>query len=377
MLNNLINEIIHTVELYERPWDLLHGLKDSYSKTKLSSNMPKNDYDAYYNNIEHQFVYDKLWVANSQHIQSGKMDDLLREEFKYINYPIIIKPRWGHLSNNNRHIYKIHSYGELGRYSHLKDMIWTNYFEGTEETTDFLIKDGKIVHNITYEHSAKPNNIVSDKWKWIAPGVKPPAQISDWVESHLTNYTGIFNVQYIGERIIEGSLRLARGGAYIYGIENDHYVERINDFIDNKKWEQKSFDYEPFYAFKCYTSIPLFYLLPNKLMQYLMKKNGCKEFNEYYFENNEKSGQVFYQFFHTNFDKGVHTQKMITNLTNFMQVFFIGLAILGIYFLQYPRRRYAACILIPAALIYATTAQNHLRHFVALFNIHRTRFLDY
>ena len=108
-----------------------------------------------------------------------------------------------------------------------------------------------------------------------------------------------------------------------------------------------------------------------------MKKNGCKEFNEYYFENNEKSGQVFYQFFHTNFDKGLHTQKTITNLTNFMQVFFISLVVLGIYFLQYPRRRYAASILIPAALIYATTAQNHLRHFVALFNIHRTRFLDY
>jgi hypothetical protein len=377
MLNNLINEIIHTVELYERPWDLLHGLKDSYSKTKLSSNMPKNDYDAYYNNIKHQFVYDKLWVANSQHIQGGKMDDLLKTEFKYINYPIIIKPRWGHLSNNNRHIYKIHSYGELGRYSHLKDMIWTNYFEGTEETTDFLIKNGKIVHNITYEHSAKPNNIVSDKWKWIAPGVKPPAQISDWVESHLKDYTGVFNVQYIGKSIIEGSLRLARGGAYIYGIENDHYIERINDFIDNNKWEKQSFDYEPYYAFKCYTNIPLFYLLPNKLMQYLMKQNGCKEFNEYYFENNEKSGQVFYQFFHTNFDKGVHTQKTITNLTNFMQVFFISLAILGIYFLQYSRRRYAASILIPAALIYATTAQNHLRHFIALFNIHRTRFLDY
>ena len=33
------------------------------------------------------------------------------------------------------------------------------------ESTDFLIKDGKIVHNITYEHSTKPNNIISDTWK--------------------------------------------------------------------------------------------------------------------------------------------------------------------------------------------------------------------
>ena len=94
-------------------------------------------------------------------------------------------------------------------------------------------------------------------------------------------------------------------------------------------------------------------------------------------ENNEKSGQVFYQFFHPDLDKGLNTQKTITNLTNFMQLFFISLVVFGIYLLHYPRRRYSACILIPAAIIYATTAQNHLHHFVDLFNIHRTRFLDY
>jgi hypothetical protein len=377
MLNNLINEIIKVIECYEDQWDLLHGLKESYSKTKLSATMPKNDYEAYYNNIDHQYIYDKLWVANSQHIQSGKMADLLRKTPEYINYPIVIKPRWGHLSNKNRHIYKINSFEELKRFRHLKDMIWTDYFEGSEETTDFLIRDGKIIHNITYEHSTKPSNIVSDKWKKIASGIKPPAQINNWVETHMKKYTGIFNVQYIGDRIIESSLRFARGGAYIYGIEDNNYVDKINKFIEEDKWEKQSFEYEPYYAYKCYSYIPLFYLLPNKVMQYIMKINGCKEFNEYYFENNEKSGQVFYQFFHNNFKKGLHTQKTITNLTNFMQIFFISLVVLGIIFLQYPRRRYAASILIPVALIYITTAQNHLRHFIELFNIHRTRFLDY
>ena len=44
----------------------------------------------------------------------------------------------------------------------------------------------------------------------IAPGGGPPAQINEWMESHMTNYTGIFNVQYIGERIIEGIFTISK-----------------------------------------------------------------------------------------------------------------------------------------------------------------------
>ena len=78
--------------------------------------MPDFDGQAYKQYPKHNFVYDKLWVAKSQGIESGELEDLIENRYKRQNYPIFIKPRWGHKSASSKNCYKIKSYEELVKY---------------------------------------------------------------------------------------------------------------------------------------------------------------------------------------------------------------------------------------------------------------------
>ena len=68
--------------------------------------MPIFDGKAYKRYPQHNFVYDKLWIAKSQGLKGGKLENLRGKE-KTMTYPIFIKPRWGHLSASSKNCFKI------------------------------------------------------------------------------------------------------------------------------------------------------------------------------------------------------------------------------------------------------------------------------
>ena len=135
MLNNIINEILTIIRSYNSKWAKILNLNNPYQLDNLtiSDNIPTTDCEAYYKYLDYNYVYDKLQLAQSQHIESGTLDNLLNKESPHIQYPLIIKPRWGHKSDRSRHVYKITKYTELKKYRHLKEMIWTSYYNGNEE----------------------------------------------------------------------------------------------------------------------------------------------------------------------------------------------------------------------------------------------------
>ena len=97
--------------------------------------------------------------------------------------------------------------------------------------TDFLLQDGNIVHQVSYDYSNEQRGF-TDVWKYISPESRPPITAIEWVQTYMKNYTGVVNVQYRDNIIIEVSLRLARGGAYINSTENEKLIGNINNLVD-------------------------------------------------------------------------------------------------------------------------------------------------
>lgn len=317
---------------YYDPW-LMH----------ISSGVPNFDKPAFNKYKAHNFVYDKLFVANSQNIDGNTLDKINGSE----NYPIFIKPRHGNKSASSKHCYKIKTYDEIKKYKHIPDMIWTEYIDDTEGMTDFFIKDGIIVHQITYEYSKTQHGTIADDWKYVSPENRPPVKVVEWVNKYLVGFTGACNVQYRGDKIIEVGLRLARGGAYIYSTQNYKLIHSINTLVDNNKWEatQDELYFEPFYVFKCYSPLPIVYVYPQYTIDTIMKFNNCEPFYEYYFEPSGKGFEMtHFQFVHKDFNKGIKIKKQVESLINLAQLIYF---LLLLYILIYrPKNKFFYIIII-------------------------------
>ena len=139
----------------------------------------------------------------------------------------------------------------------------------------------------------------------------------------MTEFTGIVNVQYRDAKIIEVGLRLARGGAYLVSTENAALITNINAIFIKKEWKhnlEKEMQFKPFYVFKCFTTLPIVFLFPQKIIDNYMQKKTARPFYEYYFEPVGTSGMVFFQFMDDDFERGMQTKVEIESLFNKAQM---------------------------------------------------------
>jgi hypothetical protein len=276
---------------------------------RIDPKLPKYDKQAFELNPNYQKVYDKLYIAQSQGMRCG----LLAEIPNDAPYPIFIKPRYGHKSATSKNCYKIKSAKDLEPHLHKPDMMWSEFVNATESMTDFVLVEGVIVYQLTYLYSEKQNGFADD-WKYIAPENKPPEAVVQWVNQNMTGYTGPFNVQYRADRIIEVGMRFARSGIYLESTYNKELIEAINHMWKTKTWSYKEahlFAFTPFYSFKCWSPIPILYLLPQYALDAFMYAAGSLPFYEYYFEPTGSKGVIFFQFLHENFETGMWYKKMI------------------------------------------------------------------
>ena len=322
---------------YEEKWCKKMGYFNPYIDkftTHLTNKMPFFDGECYDRYPRFKQVYDKLWIMKSQGLPAGRLEQLKGKETK-VAYPIFIKPRWGHLSASSKNCFKIKSAEELQKYVDYKNMMWSEFIDAKESMTDYVMLKGTIVHQITYIYSDKQNGF-SDDWKYIGPESTPPPNITEWVNHHLKEFTGIVNVQSRDAKIIEVGLRLARGGAYVLSTENPALINNINNIFNKKEWNHhvtKDMQFKPFYVYKCFTTLPIVYLLPQKIIDSFMEKHNAKPFYEYYFEPVGTSGMVFFQFMDDDFERGMQTKREIEALFNKAQMVMyvlIALAILGL-----------------------------------------------
>lgn len=328
-LENYLKSIVK----YELPWCKTMGFFNPYVDPFdhfISKNIPDFDYQAYYKYKKHNFVYDKLWVAQSQGLLCGELNEL--KENPNISMPIFIKPRYGNETATSKNCFKIKSWDDLEKYKKIPDMMWSEFIDAKEQMTDFILLNGKIVYQITYIYSDSQNEFI-DEWKYISPESKPIPKIIEWVNTYMNNFTGAVNVQYRDDKIIEVGLRLARGGAYILSTKNKYLIENINNVVDNNYWDYNIEDkmkFKPFYSFKCYCNTVPLYVYPQYLLDYFMKKHSTMPFYEYYFEPSGKNGMVTIQFMHENFNKGMKAKKHFECLINLSQYLFLLLTIISL-----------------------------------------------
>jgi hypothetical protein len=346
-------DLFKTLMPYEDKWCKFMGYFNPYMdgfKTHLTNKMPFFDKACYERYPRYQNVYDKLWIVKSQGLPAGRLEKLIGKEAK-VQYPIFIKPRWGHLSASSKNCFKINSAEELKKYVHYPDMMWSEFIDATEKMTDYVLLNGKIVHQITYVYSEKQNGF-SDDYKYIGPESQPPHNITEWVNQHLSEHNGIVNMQYRDDKIIEVGLRLARGGAYLVSTENAALITNVNNIFLKREWNYnlaKEMQFKPFYVYKCYTTLPIIYLFPQKLIDWYVRQRTTRPFYEYYFEPTGQTGMVFFQFMDNDFEHGMQTKKEIERIFMNAQMIMYGLIALAIFlvgFTAWPYRTYVAFFIL-------------------------------
>ena len=152
-------------------------------------------------------------------------------------------------------------------------MMWSEFYNNKEQMTDYFLLDGEIQHQITYLYSDKQYGSIGDIWKYISPKSKPPREITEWVIKNMGGFTGPCNIQYRGNKIIEVSLRLARGGAYILSTKNDALIDNINYLVEDGIWYDKldkEIKFEPFYSLNVFRIFQFYVYLTflDKLMKH-------------------------------------------------------------------------------------------------------------
>lgn len=360
----------------DEQWCKFLNIKQLYDEAfsnKFLKNIPMFDLDAFNKNPKHHFVYDKLFVSQSQDINSGSLNELsISNDF---TYPIFIKPRWGHVTSSSKNCYKINNLNELIPHLSKPHMMWSEFINANEGMTDYVLDNGKIIYQLTYEYSPT-QNVFADDWKYIDPKNKPPEKINQWVIKHLPDYTGMVNLQYRDDIIIEVSLRMARRGTYIKSTENKHLIDNINSLIAHPyryTWNispEKNTDFTPFYSFKCWSPYTIFYILPNKVMEFIIQKTGGKSFYEYYFEPTGNKGTVFFQFQHEDFKHGLKVKYFIERLMLSCQLFFIVFLFISIYLItDKTGYGYGYILLFIIIILYSTTFLNSYHHYSKILPI--------
>lgn len=337
--------------------------------THLSNNMPFFDKGCYERYPKYKFVYDKLWVIKSQGLPGGRLEKLKGKE-ETVTYPIFIKPRWGHLSASSKNCFKISSADELAKYIHYEKMMWSEFIDANEGMTDYVMLNGTIVHHITHIYSDKQNGF-SDDWKYVSPDSTPPHNITEWVNHHMKGFTGVVNTQYRDNKLIEVGLRFARGGAYLVSTANAPLINNINSIFDTQTWKpnlEKEMRFKPFYGFKCYTTIPIIYLFPQKLVDLFIRQHTPRPFYEYYFEPTGSSGMVFFQFMDDNFERGMETKKTIEKIFTGAQIVMYVLLLIMLYVLFNTTSTYKTAITVTILLLWLTRCLNPI---TANYNLYK------
>ena len=355
---DIVSNIYKYFSKYEIGWCKFMNIKNPYDNPDnelFVKEVPIFDNESIKKYPEYDYVYDKLWVANNQGLESGTLEDLLKKK-NASKFPIFIKPRWGHKTARSKGCYKISSYRELELHRGKKEIMWSEFIDGREQMTDFVMYDGKIAYQITYKYSKEQIEFV-ELWKYIDNDTLPPKNIEKWVLTYMKNYSGIVNLQYRDNKIIEVSLRPARGGSYLKSTKNKNIINSINNLYLNNKWSmlpEEDLKFTPFYSFKCHTYLPIIYLPPHHLFNGICELYDCYYFNEYYFEKAGSKGCFFYQFSNLDYDKGIQCRNVIENIFNLSQIIVYILILLLLYLLYKKQNNYFIIVFSVFILFYLT-----------------------
>ena len=125
-----------------------------------------------------------------------------------------------------------------------ENLFWCEFFEGEHISSDYVLKDGKILFNCNYVGIRKKDKINFDYWELLDINV----ELNDKIKKYLKNYSGFLNVETINNKIIECHLRV--GDIYL--------LSKIKDSLENYmlKYEWKyRYEFRKFYLVPIFSSL--------------------------------------------------------------------------------------------------------------------------
>jgi hypothetical protein len=171
--------------------------------------IPIDDIDCWEWFPKYRYIYDKLYIAQSQAIACGAEDELPER------FPVFAKPRVNlkGMGLGSRPITSPEEFRALMT----PDMMWMELFTGDHVSTDCAVVKGEVKwlrhatgfawHEGMFKH-------------WIIHASDLPAltaHLRPWVAKVLPEYTGFVNIETIGGRIIEAQIRFADQWCDLYG----------------------------------------------------------------------------------------------------------------------------------------------------------------
>jgi hypothetical protein len=188
------------------PWRLQYFTRDPCPD---DVRIPTEDADAWTWYPEFRWVYDKLAVALSQGLQAAP-HGVMPPSFPVFSKPLMNLRGMG---TGSRLIDSAAEYARALTPGHF----WCTNLTGRHVSTDVAVVDGEPQW---WRHAtgATAAGGTFDHWHIHAEAMPEiESWCGDWIRKHLRGYTGMLNLETIGDRIIEAHLRFADQWPDLYG----------------------------------------------------------------------------------------------------------------------------------------------------------------
>ncbi|MDX1406065.1 MAG: hypothetical protein R3192_16095 [Woeseiaceae bacterium] len=200
-------------------------------------NIPTEDGDAWRWYPEYKWVYNKLAVAESQGLECAP-HGIDPDTFPVFSKPIFNMRGMGAGSG----IYRtLKEYKYRQRAGHM----WMTLLDGEHLSTDAAVVSGEVKW-LRHTQGKPLEGGMFDYWTVLAD--KRPAvgdYLANWVRAHMPDYTGMLNVETIGERIIEVHMRFADQWPDLYG---KGWVDALVRLYAEGRWEFEDNDRQTGYS---------------------------------------------------------------------------------------------------------------------------------
>lgn len=189
--------------------------------------IPAADSDAWQWFPAHNWIYDKLRVAQSQGMACAP-HGVVPAAFPVFSKPITNMYGMGAGSRVLADVAEYHKHTTPGHF-------WMPLLNGDHVSTDVAVLDGRPVW-WRHAEGVPAGDGMFDYWTIFA-GHRPAIEdyCDAWIRTHLAGYSGMLNFETIGARIIEGHLRFADQWPDING--GRPWVEALVRLYAQKRWD--------------------------------------------------------------------------------------------------------------------------------------------
>jgi hypothetical protein len=218
--------------------------------------IPTSDEVAWTTNKKHNWVYNKLLVAQSQNIPCGPIGTEPTE------YPIIIKPITN-MSGGGIGAFVCHTKEQYNKNKHLAGYFWSRYLLGQHYSVDLIILEGVIQLDVAFV-GEKLQLGLFDYWYLSNTPIDTLYTLQQWVLTHIPHYTGCLNLEVIDNVIIEAHLRFGD----LDRLGDSELLEAIHVLYNANKWTYNKKLPEQFYIAALFAQHNTNFTINNSLANY-------------------------------------------------------------------------------------------------------------